>query len=69
MACVPQRLESMAEKPVQFATYGDMPYGVTMPDGRSDAQVLAHDIAPEIRRREDVPFVIHLGDLGRPQDV
>jgi hypothetical protein len=40
-----------------------------MPDGRSDAQVLADDIAPVIRRRADIPFVIHVGDLGRPEDV
>jgi hypothetical protein len=69
MACAPKRVEPTAEWPIQFAAYGDMPYGVMMPDGRSDAQVLAEDIAPEIRRREDLPFVIHLGDLGRPQDV
>jgi hypothetical protein len=59
----------MAEWHIQFAAYGDMPYGVIMPDGRSDAQVLTEDIAPEIRRRQDLPFVIHLGDLGRSQDV
>jgi hypothetical protein len=40
-----------------------------MPDGRSDAQVLVEDIAPAIRRRAYLPFVIHVGDLGRPQDV
>ncbi|MGK7874408.1 MAG: hypothetical protein AB4426_14190 [Xenococcaceae cyanobacterium] len=40
-----------------------------MPDGRSDEQVLVEDIAPEIQRRDDLPFVIHLGDLGRPQDA
>jgi hypothetical protein len=69
MACAPQRVRPTAVRPFQFATYGDMPYGVIMPDGRSDAQVLADDIAPQIRRREDLPFVIHVGDLGRPQDV
>ena len=69
MACAPQRVGLSAARPFQFVTYGDMPYGVTMPDGRSDAQVLADDIAPEIRRREDLPFVIHVGDLGRPEDV
>jgi hypothetical protein len=58
-----------AARPVQFVVYGDMPYGVTMPDGRSDTQVLADDIAPAIRHREDIPFVIHVGDLGRPEDV
>lgn len=63
------RIGPMAEWPFQFVAYGDMPYGAKMPDGRSDAQVLAQDIAPEIRRRVDLPFVIHLGDLGRPEDV
>lgn len=69
MACVPQHDASMVERPVRFAAYGDMPYGVALPDGRSDAQVLTADLAPEIRRREDLPFVIHLGDLGRPEEV
>jgi len=69
MAGAPTRVVPTAEWPVQFAAYGDMPYGVIMSDGRSDAQVLVENIAPEIRRREDLPFVIHLGDLGRPEDV
>lgn len=69
MACAPKRVGLSAARPFQFVAYGDMPYGVAMPDGRSDAQVLADDIAPEIRRREDLPFVIHVGDLGRPEDV
>ena len=69
MACAPKRVEPTAVRPFKFAAYGDMPYGVLMPDGRSDTQVLVEDIAPEIRRREDLPFVIHLGDLGRPQDA
>jgi hypothetical protein len=69
MACAPKHVVPTAERPFQFAAYGDMPYGATMPDGRSDAQVLAEDIASEIRRRENLPFIIHLGDLGRPQDV
>jgi hypothetical protein len=69
MACAPMRVEPTAERVIRFAAYGDMPYRIEMPDGRSDAQVLEEDIAPEIRRREDLPFVIHLGDLGRPEDV
>jgi hypothetical protein len=69
MACAPQRARWTAARPVQFVVYGDMPYGVTMPDGRSDTQVLTDDIAPAIRHREDIPFVIHVGDLGRPEDV
>ena len=36
---------------------------------RSQEQVLIQDIAPKFRQREDIPFVIHLGDLGRPQDT
>ena len=50
-----------------FAAYGDMPYRVIAPDGRTDEQVLIQSIAPKIRLREDIPFVIHLGDLGRPE--
>ena len=69
LACAPKHIAPTAVWPLQFVAYGDMPYGAKMPDGRSDAQVLAEDIAPEIRRREDLPFVIHVGDLGRPEDV
>ncbi|MFN9554935.1 MAG: hypothetical protein ACK56O_11660, partial [Dolichospermum sp.] len=57
-----------AEK-VTFAAYGDMPYFAKSADGRTDEQVLIQDIAPKFRQREDIPFVIHLGDLGRPQDT
>jgi len=52
---------------ISFAAYGDMPYRVKMPDGRTDEQVLVEDIAPRIRRRADIPFVIHVGDVGRPE--
>ena len=54
---------------ITFAAYGDMPYGVTLPDGRTDGQVLTEDIAPAIRQRDDIPFVTHFGDLGRPNDA
>jgi hypothetical protein len=43
-----------------------MPYRVKLADGRTDEQLLNEDIAPQIRQRDDIPFVIHLGDLGRP---
>jgi hypothetical protein len=46
-----------------------MPYGAKLPDGRTDAQLLAEEIAPAIRHRAGLPFVIHVGDLGRPEDV
>ena len=36
MACAPQRVRLGAVRPFQFVAYGDMPYGVTLPDGRSD---------------------------------
>mgnify|MGYP006269286229 CR=1 FL=1 len=58
-----------ATEPVTFAAYGDIPYMVKLPDGRNDEQVLIEDIAPKMRQRDDIPFVIHLGDLGRPQDT
>ena len=54
---------------VTFAVYGDIPYNVTMLDGRTDGQILMEDIAPEIRRRDDLPFVIHVGDLSRPDNA
>jgi hypothetical protein len=52
---------------ITFAAYGDMPYRVKLLDGRTDEQVLTQDIAPKIRQREDIPFVIHLGDVGRAE--
>ena len=63
MACALRRAEFKAERPFLFVVYGDMPYG------SSEEQVLAEDIAPKIRDREDLPFVIHVGDLGRPEKV
>ena len=52
---------------MSFAAYGDMPYLIKLPDGRTDDQVLTEQIAPALRQREDIPFVIHLGDLSRPE--
>lgn len=52
---------------MSFAAYGDMPYLIKLPNGRTDDQVLTEDIAPALRRRDDIPFVIHLGDLSRPE--
>lgn len=53
--------------PTVFAAYGDMPYGIRLADGRTDDQVLSDDIAPALRQRTDIPFVIHVGDLARPE--
>jgi hypothetical protein len=50
-----------------FIVYGDLPYMIITADGRSDKEVLIEDILPAINQREDVPFVIHLGDLSRPE--
>ena len=50
-----------------FAAYGDLPYQHQLSDGRTDEQVLIQDIAPRIKARQDIPFVIHFGDLGRPE--
>lgn len=47
--------------PVTFAAYGDMPYS------KLEEQVLEQDIAPRIRNGADIPFVIHVGDVGRPE--
>ena len=57
-----------APKPVlTFAAYGDIPYLIKLPDGRTDDEVLTKEIAPALRQREDIPFIIHLGDLSRPE--
>ena len=51
----------------QFVAYGDMPYYPQKPDCPDDAAILKDRIAPEIRQRTDVPFVLHVGDTGRPE--
>jgi hypothetical protein len=40
---------------------------IKLPNGRTDDQVLTEEIAPALRQRDDIPFVIHLGDLSRPE--
>ena len=55
-------------KPVlTFAAYGDIPYLIKLPDGRRDDEVLTKEIAPALRQRDDIPFIIHLGDLSKPE--
>ncbi|MCF5710713.1 hypothetical protein GIV19_26105 [Pseudomonas syringae] len=46
----------------KFAAYGDMPYSDV------DAKKLEETILPGLAKKQDVPFVIHLGDAGRPGD-
>lgn len=46
-----------------FAAYGDMPYS------KLEQQLLAEDVSPVIRTREEIRFVINVGDLGRPQSA
>ncbi len=58
--------------PLAFIIYGDLPYSmegkpVLVTDGRSDQQVFDQDIRPAIHDRAGVDFVIHIGDLGRPE--
>lgn len=60
-------LSACAHRPLSFAAYGDMPYQARVPDGRSDEQVLMQDIAPRLRANPGIPFVIHVGDIGRPE--
>ncbi len=61
--------EAHADSGITFAAYGDIPYLVDMGDGRTDKDILFEDIAPGIRNRDDLPFVFHLGDTGRPEDA
>ena len=56
---------------VQFIAYGDLPYSmagkpVLVSDGRSDQAVFDDDIRPAIRDHA-AAFVIHVGDVGRPE--
>lgn len=46
----------------KFAAYGDMPYMAV------DEKNLNENILPGLAKRKDIPFVIHLGDAGRPGD-
>ena len=60
-----------AFEPIQFLVYGDMPYSmdgkpVLLTDGRSDQQVFDQDLRP-MMRDHPAPFIIHAGDLGRPE--
>lgn len=65
---IPADSATLAPVPaLTFAAYGDIPYLIKLPNGRMDDQVLHEEIAPAIRRRDDIPFVIHLGDLSRPE--
>ena len=58
-----------------FASFGDMPYGVPAVNYRQNGQeatdrlVLQRLIEPTLRRRRDIPFLIHLGDIGRVEDA
>ena len=60
-----------AFEPIQFLVYGDLPYSmegkpVLLTDGRSDQQVFDQDLRPMLRDHP-APFIIHVGDLGRPE--
>jgi hypothetical protein len=58
-----------------FASFGDMPYRVPTVNYRQNGQeaddrlVLRRLIEPTLRRRRDIPFLIHLGDIGRVEDA
>ncbi|MBB5875805.1 hypothetical protein [Xanthomonas sp. 3498] len=47
---------------VLFAVYGDMPYS------DSDATLLSSTILPGLSSSANVPFILHVGDAGRPYD-
>jgi len=59
--------QNLSKAQITFAAYGDIPYEIRLPNGRTDDQVLYEDIAPALRERIDIPFIINLGDLGRPE--
>ncbi len=66
-ACPTLTLADNSSTKTTFIVYGDLPYMITLPDGRTDEQVLMEDILPAIKQQDDVPFVIHVGDLSRPE--
>lgn len=60
-----------AFEPIQFLVYGDLPYTmagkpVLLTDGRNDQEVFDQDLRPMLRDHP-APFIIHVGDLGRPE--
>lgn len=60
------RLEALNK--ADFAVYGDMPYGaVDKRTKREDLELLKNAIIPYIKESSDLPFVIHVGDIGRPK--
>ena len=64
-----------ASSKLLFASFGDMPYKVPTVNYRQNGQeaddrlVLRRLIEPTLRRRRDIPFLIHLGDIGRVEDA
>ena len=64
-----------ASSKLLFASFGDMPYRVPAVNYRQNGQeaddrlVLRRLIEPTLRRRPDIPFLIHLGDIGRVEDA
>lgn len=55
--------------PVKFVAYGDMPYFATDANDTTDEEILKRQIAPIVRREDDIRFVVHYGDSGRPENV
>jgi hypothetical protein len=64
-----------ASSKLLFASFGDMPYMVPTVNYRQNGQeaedrlVLRRLIEPTLKRRRDIPFVIHMGDIGRVEDA
>lgn len=64
-----------ANSKLLFASFGDMPYMVPTVNYRQGGQeaedrlVLRRLIEPTLKRRRDIPFLIHMGDIGRVEDA
>ena len=64
-----------ANSKLLFASFGDMPYMVPTVNYRQgdqeaeDRLVLRRLIEPTLKRRRDIPFLIHMGDIGRVEDA
>ncbi len=67
------RPENENNETVIFTVYGDIPYKASVSNyikngqKAEDTNVLEQLIEPTIKRRNDIPFAIHLGDVGRPE--
>lgn len=60
-----------AAESLRFVVFGDMPYRTADLDapGHTDTQTLMRVLLPNLAKRKDIAFVVHLGDTGLASDA